>query len=31
VKEYKEQDEKFVQWCKDQLKEKQNIGYDCSW
>ena len=31
VKEYKEQDEKFVQWCKDQLKENQNIGYDCSW
>ena len=31
VKEYKEQDEKFIQWCKDQLKEKQNIGYDCSW
>ena len=31
VKEYKEQDKKFVAWCKDQLKEKQNIGYDCSW
>jgi hypothetical protein len=31
VKEYKEQDEKFVQWCKEQLKENKNIGYDCSW
>jgi len=31
VTEYAEQDQKFINWCKDQLKEGQNIGYDCSW
>ena len=31
VTEYAEQDQKFINWCKDQLKENQNIGYDCSW
>ena len=31
VKEYKAQDEKFISWCKEQLKAKKDIGYDCSW
>ena len=31
VKEYKAQDEKFLRWCKQRLKEKKEIGYDCSW
>ena len=31
VKEYKAQDEKFLRWCKQRLKEKKDIGYDCSW
>jgi len=31
VKEYKAQDEKFIAWCKEQLKNKKDIGYDCSW
>jgi len=31
VTEYAQQDEKFIEWCKEQLKEGQNIGYDCSW
>ena len=31
VNEYKAQDEKFLEWCKQRLKEKKVIGYDCSW
>ena len=31
VTEYKAQDEKFLEWCKQRLKEKKEIGYDCSW
>ena len=31
VKEYKAQDKKFIEWCKEQLKEGKSIGYDCSW
>ena len=31
VNEYKAQDEKFLEWCKKRLKEKKEIGYDCSW
>jgi len=31
VREYKDQDEKFISWCKEQLKAKKDIGYDCSW
>jgi hypothetical protein len=31
VTEYKAQDEKFLRWCKQRLKEKKEIGYDCSW
>ena len=31
VKEYKAQDKKFLEWCKQRLKEKKEIGYDCSW
>jgi hypothetical protein len=31
VREYKAQDEKFIAWCKEQLKNKKDIGYDCSW
>jgi len=31
VKEYKAQDKKFLEWCKKKLKEKKEIGYDCSW
>ena len=31
VNEYKAQDKKFLEWCKKRLKEKKEIGYDCSW
>ena len=31
VKEYKAQDKKFLEWCKKRLKEKKELGYDCSW
>ena len=31
VKEYKAQDEKFIAWCKEQIKAGRDIGYDCSW
>ena len=31
VNEYKAQDERFLRWCKQRLKEKKDIGYDCSW
>ena len=31
VNEYKAQDKKFLEWCKQRLKEKKEIGYDCSW
>ena len=31
VNEYTAQDEKFLRWCKQRLKEKKEIGYDCSW
>ena len=31
VKEYKAQDEKYLRWCKQRIKEKKEIGYDCSW
>jgi len=31
VKEYKAQDKRFLWWCKKRLKEKKEIGYDCSW
>ena len=31
VKEYKAEDKKFLEWCKQRLKEKKDIGYDCSW
>ncbi len=31
VREYKAQDEKFIDWCKEQLKAGKDIGYDCSW
>ena len=31
VKEYKAKDKKFLEWCKKRLKEKKEIGYDCSW
>ena len=31
VKEYKAQDKKFLEWGKKRLKEKKEIGYDCSW
>ena len=31
VQEYKEQDQKFIDWCKKQLEAKKDIGYDCSW
>ena len=31
VKEYKAQDEKFIEWCREQLANGKDIGYDCSW
>ena len=31
VTEYAQQDEKFIEWCKEQLKAGKDIGYDCSW
>ena len=31
VKEYKAQDEEFLKWAKEQIKEGRQIGYDCSW
>ena len=31
VTEYKEQDQKFIDWCKEQLKAGKDIAYDCSW
>ena len=31
VTEYKEQDKKCLEWCKEQLEAGENIGYDCSW
>ena len=31
VKEYSKQDKKFIEWCKEQLEAKKDIGYDCSW
>ena len=31
VQEYEEQDKKFIDWCKEQLEAKKDIGYDCSW
>ena len=31
IKEYKAQDKKFIDWCREQLKEGKEIGYDCSW
>ena len=30
-KEYKDQDLKFVAWCKDQIKQGSVITYYCSW
>ena len=31
VKEYKDQDKKFIDWCKEQVKNKQVPIYTCSW
>ena len=31
VKEYKKQDKKFIDWCKEQIKNKQVPIYCCSW
>jgi hypothetical protein len=31
VKEYKAQDKKFIDWCREQLKKGKDIAYDCSW
>ena len=31
VTEYKEQDKKFIDWCKEQLDSGKDIAYDCSW
>ena len=31
VKEYKKQDKEFVSWAKEQLKNGEEVGYDCSW
>ena len=31
VQEYKEQDKKFIDWCKEQLNAGKDIAYDCSW
>ena len=31
VKEYEDQDKKFVEWAETQLDAGKDIGYDCSW
>ena len=31
VKEYKAQDKKFLQWCKDMIAKKKVVEYHCSW
>tara|TARA_R110002012_G_scaffold157103_1_gene318146 strand:- start:373 stop:825 length:453 start_codon:yes stop_codon:yes gene_type:complete len=31
VKEYKEQDKEFLAWAREQVKNKKNIIYTCSW
>ena len=31
VKEYKEQDKKFVKWCEEQIENKKVPIYTCSW
>ena len=31
VKEYKAQDKKFIEWCKEQIKNKKVPIYTCSW
>ena len=31
VKEYKSQDKKFIEWCKEMIKNKQVVVYTCSW
>jgi hypothetical protein len=31
VKEYKSQDKKFIEWCKEAIKNKQVVVYTCSW
>jgi hypothetical protein len=31
VKEYSEQDKKFISWAEKHLQEGKEIGYDCSW
>ena len=31
VKEYKQQDQEFLQFCKDALKQKKCVIYTCSW
>ena len=31
VREYKAQDERFIAWCKEQIKNKQVPIYHCSW
>ena len=31
VEKYKEQDKKFVKWCRKQLALGKDIGYDCWW
>jgi len=31
VTEYKDQDKKFIDWCKEQLNAGKDIAYDCSW
>ena len=31
VKEYKDQDKKFIDWCKEQVKNTQVPIYTCSW
>lgn len=31
VREYKEQDKEFLAWAREQIKNKKNIVYTCSW
>jgi len=31
VKEYKAQDKKFIEWCKEMIKQKKAPIYSCSW